>query len=209
MPEELPLAKRAAILNVMKVIPQVVSGYAGPVGRNLGFNAFVVPTDGVKSKDVWELLDEIHPRIIILLLWLMEQYKDEKDGMLTIGVTNDLLRREWQYRGAGKLIERSTLNPPLNLECHVLYRSNSRFNCLMVEYLLQRHLKEKMWSRYFGGKMNLQKIVQPLNDTPKYFPSYVYVKCTTGQFNFANSCINIKFLSNFFFRYNFNLILIP
>jgi hypothetical protein len=143
-----------------------------------GLNGYDLPRDDGSIRCRYDLLREIHQKVLPKLLRLIKRYP--KNTFISIGVTSNLAERESKYDARIEFIKRRSIKPPIHREEEILFRSFNRFNSIMVEYLLQHHLSEGLWCESLKHRMNPQRVQIPIST--EYSPNvatYVYAKFST------------------------------
>lgn len=135
---------------------------------DLKYNELRKPEDRSEIRNHWDLIQEAHDLVLPRILKLQKKYP--KGSYMSIGVSVVPINRDLIYDQKPEFIKRKSFNPPMKLEQQIIYRSNHSFNCLCIEYILQKHMQSGMWSYKFGRVMNKQRFSQPRKKDNKIEP---------------------------------------
>lgn len=171
------LEQKMDIVERIWTAPEIEEGAKEDVIDTFAYNQLTKPEDFAEVKNHWVLIQEVHDVVLPRILRL--QRKFAKDAYISIGISTNPADRDIGYNRIPAFIKRSSFTPPLKLEHQIVYRSNHPFNCLCVEYILQKQMQSGMWSYKFGHRMNKQKVTQPRKKDITIEPCYVYVKFST------------------------------
>jgi hypothetical protein len=165
------------LLRQIRVLPDRLRG---KISR--AFDDFDLPDDDGSVRCKYKLLEEVHRVVLPKLMRLRKRFPR---AFITIGETISPHQRDRHYSSRVEYHKRRDMKPPVSLEEQILFRSNHRFNCKMVEYLLIFHLNKGVWKERFSKYMNPQKIVQPCKQDYEFQPAYVYAQFSTIPTNAA------------------------
>lgn len=178
--EEVKPIPRAEKLRILEKAKQVQD----PVEYNFDKycdEEFEEPTDDGSPRTHFHLLEDTYDIALPKLKWLMKKFP--KDAFITIGEASNPRILDSQYNNKKEYYRRDFFNPKLKLEEQILYRSNNKFNTLMVKYLLQFHTDVGLWKDQFIGRMNVHRRLFPKLREYKSEPHYVYAKFSRKMTN--------------------------
>lgn len=171
--------EKLRIIEKVKIIPQAVKADFSVFSED----QIVLPVDDGEPRDRFHLLEETFDVALPRLLALQAKYPP--GSYITIGESSAPELRDKQYNSKAEFYRRDFFQPKLKMEEQILYRSNNKFNALMVEYLLQYHLSEGFWMEQFSALANPQKKLFAYLWHYKSEPHYVYAKFSTKKANFS------------------------
>lgn len=180
--EELEYVDREEKLRIIEKVKVMPSPAKIDFGK-FSFNEIELPDDNGWPRDRFHLLEEIHGDALPRLLTLQAKYPP--GSFITIGESSNPANRDNNYNDKAEFYRRDSFNPPLKIEEQILFRSNNKFNALMVEYFFQFHLSEGYWAKKFSALANPQrKLFAYLRDYEPE-PHYVYAKFSSKKANFS------------------------